>query len=157
MFRIRGNSTKELAKDFKIAYRSNNPQKEFPYSPSILVLENGRYVMSIDVSDLYGKVYISDDKGENWELKADTEYYHASLFKDGNRIYVLGAKGGLDERRGDLVIMYSDDFGDTWSEISYLTNDSIWSPANNKEKWMHTATDVWYKDGYVYVPMDCFL
>ncbi len=138
---------KELAKDFDILYRSPNPNKDFPYSPAILVLPNGRYVASMDVSDLYGKVYVSDDKGKTWTLKADTLFWHASLFADGDRIYILGVKGGLEERRGDLIILYSDDMGDTWSDLHYLSEG---------DEWMHTATDVWYKDGYVYMPMDCF-
>ena len=136
---------KELANNYKVAYRSPNPEKDFAYSPAILVLKNGRYIMSLDISDKCGKIYISDDKGETWQLKREELFAHASLFLDGERIYLLGCHA-LHE---DLIIMYSDDNGETWSEKSFLTT---------REEWVHCATGVWYKDGYVYVPMEtCFL
>lgn len=133
---------KELAKDFDILYRSPNPNKDFPYSPAIKILPNGRYVASIDICDTYGKIYVSDDKGKTWQLKAEEGYWHASLFTDGDRIYLLGCSS---ERRSDLMIMYSDDNGDTWTKPAFLTEG---------ENWCHTATDVWYTNGYVYIPMD---
>ncbi|MBR3934084.1 MAG: exo-alpha-sialidase [Clostridia bacterium] len=133
---------KELAKEFDILYRSPDPKKDFPFSPAILVLKNGRYLASIDVADKYGKIYTSDDKGKTWNLKAEEGYWHASPFLDGDRIYLLGCSS---IRRSDLIIMYSDDNGDTWSKAFFLTEG---------ENWCHAATDVWYKDGYVYVPMD---
>ena len=133
---------KELAKDYKIAYSSPDPNKDFPFSPSILILKNGRYVMSLDVSDTSGKIYVSDDKGESWQLKCEEMFWHASLFTDSGRIYLLGCSS---LSRSDLMIIYSDDNGETWSKQTLLTNG---------ENWCHCATDVCYKDGYVYVPMD---
>lgn len=133
---------KELAPEFDILYRSPNPDKDFPYSPAIKILTNGRYVASIDVSDTYGKIYVSDDKGKTWKLMAEALYWHASIFNDGDRLYLLGCSS---ERRSDLIVMYSDDNGDTWTEPAFLTHG---------EDWCHAATDVWYKDGYVYIAMD---
>jgi len=132
---------KPLASDYKVAFRSEHPECDFPYSPAILVLKNGRYVMSLDITDEFGKIYVSDDKGETWQLKAEAFFVHASLFVDGERIYLLGCKNVY----GDMLIMYSDDNAETWSETIFLTQG---------EEWGHTATDVWYKDGYVYIPMD---
>ena len=55
---------KPLAHDFDIAYRSPDPHKDFPYSPSILIIpETGRYVLSYDICDKFGFVAVSDDKG----------------------------------------------------------------------------------------------
>lgn len=130
-----------LASNYTEVFRTLKPNEEFPYSPAIMVLESGRYVMSLDISDQFGKIYVSDDKGETWRLVVEDFFAHASLFVDGDRIYLLGCETVY----GDLVIMYSDDSGDHWSEKTYLSKG---------EKWCHCATDVWYKDGYVYVPMD---
>ena len=104
--------------------------------------------MSLDIRDIAGKMLISDDKGEHWTLKGEASFYHASLFADGSRIYLLGCstrEAGRSKVR-DLIIFYSDDEGESWSEGDFLTTG---------ETWNHCATDVLYKDGYVYVPMDC--
>ena len=139
---------KELAKDYTIVYKAQEPNRDFLYTPSILVLKSGRYVLSMDIRDKYGKILTSDDKGETWLLKAEASWFHASLFVDGDRIYLLGCSTEQKEVSAarDLMVMYSDDGGDTWSGVSFLTQG---------ETWNHCATDVWYKDGYVYVPMDC--
>ena len=139
---------KELAKDYTIVYKAQDPNRDFLYTPSILVLKSGRYVLSMDIRDKYGKILTSDDKGETWLLKAEASWFHASLFVDGDRIYLLGCSTEQKEVSAarDLMVMYSDDGGDTWSGVSFLTQG---------ETWNHCATDVWYKDGYVYVPMDC--
>lgn len=139
---------KPLASDFTVAYRAEDPSRDFLYTPSILVRKSGRYIMSLDIRDRYGKILVSDDRGQSWQLKAEASYFHASLFADGDRIYLLGCstvEAGQSKNR-DLMIMYSDDEGETWSEVSFLTKG---------ETWNHCATDVWYKDGFVYVPMDC--
>lgn len=136
---------KTLANDFIIAYRSKNPKTEFLYTPAILVLNSGRYVMSLDITDKAGKICVSDDKGEHWRETGCALFHHASLFIDGHRIWLLGSH----TVSGDLLCMYSDDEGETWSDIGMLTEG---------QTWFHCATDVWYKGGYVYIPMDqCYL
>jgi len=132
---------KALADDYIVACRSKDPLKDYLYTPAILVLDSGRYVMSLDVSDQFGKIYTSDDKGETWQLRKEAVFVHASLFQDGGRIYLLGR----EDLSRDLVIFYSDDKGNTWSDGNRLTEG---------EEWAHCATDVWYKNGYVYVPME---
>jgi len=135
---------KELAPEFTEVYRSPDPHKDFPYSPGILVLKNGRYVVSLDLNDQYGKIYISDDKGATWTLTNEDSFAHATLFVDptNDRIYLMGCRVVY----GDLVVAFSDDNGETWSKAVEFTHG---------EKWCHTATNAVYKDGYVYVPMDC--
>ena len=132
---------KPLAPEFDIAYHSPDPKKLYPYSPSLLVIpETGRYVLSYDICDKYGYVAVSDDKGKTWKVKTEKEFCHARVFRDGQRLYVLGHKK-------DLTIIYSDDFGDTWSEQYFLTQG---------ETWNGCAAGVWYKDGYVYATMDAY-
>ena len=136
---------KPLANDFIVTYRSKDPQKEFLYTPSILVLKSGRYVMSLDITDKAGLMFVSDDKGETWRQTGGANFHHASLFLDGRRIYLLGSTTD----GGDLVIFASDDEGESWSGPGLLTQGRT---------FFHCATDVWYKDGYVYLPMDaCYL
>ena len=136
---------KPLANDYIVAYRSDHPERDFLYSPGILVLQSGRYIMSLDVSDKYGKLFISDDKGQTWQETGGALFHHASLFLDGSRVWLLGSH----TVSGDLLTMYSDDNGENWSEIGMLTEGKT---------WYHCVTDVWYKDGFVYIPMDqCYL
>lgn len=135
---------KPLANDFLVAYRSENPAAEFLYTPAILILKNGRYIMSLDITDKAGRILVSDDRGEHWKETGSALFHHASLFLDEDRIWLLGSH----TVSGDLLAMYSDDHGESWSEPGMLTEG---------QTWFHCATDVWYKDGYVYIPMDqCF-
>lgn len=134
---------KELAPDYKIVYKSADPQKLYCFSPSILVRPDGRYIASLDLSCKFGKILISDDKGETWRVVAAAPFFHASLFADGNTVYLIGCcqTGNND----DIIIMRSDDNGETWREGRFLTKG---------ETWNHCSTDVWYKDGYVYITLD---
>lgn len=134
---------KSLAPDFNVVYRSADPQKLFCFSPAIIVRPNGRYIASLDLSDKYGKILVSDDKGETWRIVAEEPFLHASLFADGDIVYLLGCcRVG---ENCDLVVMSSDDNGETWGEECFLTRS---------EKWHHCAIDAHYKDGYVYLAME---
>jgi len=133
---------KPLSSDFNVIYRSPDPKHQFAFSPCILVSKTGRYIFSMDISDTYGKIYISDDKGETWKLVAEENFWHGSLFADGDSVYMMASSMAHDR---NLVIMRSDDDGETWTGLNILTDGCSFS---------HCATDVWYKDGYVYVPMD---
>jgi len=136
---------KPLAPDFKIVYKSKNPQKEYGYSGCIHIRPNGRYIGAYDVSDRYGKICVSDDKGDTWNMVCEEDFFHGSLFADGDTVYLLAA---VMQKGFNLVVFRSDDNGDSWSGPHYLTDE----PEN--EDWFHCATDVWYKDGYVYIVMD---
>lgn len=41
----------------------------------------------------FGKIYTPDDKGETWQLKKEAVFAHASLFRDGDKVYLLGGRG----------------------------------------------------------------
>ena len=129
---------KPLAQNHIEIARSENPKEDFLYTPSILSLKNGRILASYDISCKRGLIKASDDNGKTWQLKAERDFYHARLFVDGNRVYILG-------HMKDLVVYYSDDNGDTWSEGSYLTSG---------EHWHQSACSVCYKNGYVYLVME---
>lgn len=129
---------KALAQDHTVIARSEDPHRDFLYTPSLFKAKNGRYLVSYDISDRTGRICASDDKGKTWKIKAERQFHHARLFSDGDRIYLLG-------HMNDLVVFYSDDNGETWSEGSFITEG---------EYWHQSACSVWYKDGYVYMVME---
>ena len=81
-----------IAKDFTIVKRSQSPDKEFLYTPSVLCLKSGRLLVSLDVSDKWGEIYASDDGGISWNQKGTGTFTHARLFLDGDTVYLIGHK-----------------------------------------------------------------
>ena len=79
-----------LAKEYTVVKRSQFPDKDFLFTPSVLRLENGRILVSLDISDQCGEIYASDDRGDTWQLKGTGNFTHARLFADGNKIYLIG-------------------------------------------------------------------
>ncbi len=135
------NAVCPLANEFVTLYQSPDPQRLFSYSPGIARLESGRLVASIDLggpgaADLpepkyqrgemgwswQGKVYISDDGGATWTHRADFPFMHARPFAAGSSLYVLG-------HAGDLMVIRSDDDGETWSAPVKLTDGQHWHQA----------------------------
>ena len=141
---------KPLANDCKILYKTENPKNTYIYDPGIAVCPNGRLIGCFSLggsgSKSYkaqkgsgrGFVYTSDDDGENWTYRYNFTMAHFRPFVAGNKLYILG-------HSGNLKVISSDDWGDTWSETVSLTD---------KEKWHGSATNVWYKDNYVYLVME---
>lgn len=129
-----------LAKEYTVVKRSQFPEKEFLYTPSILRLKNGRLLVSFDVSDKYGEIYASDDNGTTWELKSTGAFRHARLFSDNDTVYLIGHKG-------NIVIFVSYDNGEHWSDESVLAEG----------QWHQSACSVCYKNGYIYLVMECLL
>ena len=129
---------KALAQNHTVICRSEDPNKDFLYTPSLIKVKNDRYLVSYDITDRTGRICSSDDGGNTWQIKAERDFHHARLFMDGDRIYLLG-------HMDDLIVFYSDDNGETWTEGSFLTKG---------EKWHQSACSVWYKDGYVYLVME---
>lgn len=90
-------------------------------SPSIVVLEDGTYVVS---HDYFGQgrlfdsfVYRSTDKGKTWTQCAFIpKFGWGSLFTRGKELYLLGVRPKGDMGYGDAVIMKSLDGGYTWSK-----------------------------------------
>lgn len=127
-----------IAKKSTIVKRSAFPDKEFLYTPSVLRLKNGRLLVSLDISDKQGEIYASDDGGASWQLKGTGEFIHARLFLDGDTVYLIGHKG-------NIVIYVSHDNGEHWSQKSVLADG----------QWHQSACSVCYKNGYIYLVMEC--
>ncbi len=146
-----------LANDFVPLHESPDPQRLFAYSPGIARLEGGRLVATLDLGgpgaaelpepkyqrsemgwSWQGKVHTSDDGGAAWTHRADFPFMHARPFAVGNSVYVLG-------QAGDLMIIRSDDGGETWSAPVKLTEGQFWHQA---------PCNVHYANGCVYLVME---
>lgn len=144
-----------LTDDFVAVFASPDPQKISVYSPGIARLPSGRLVATLDLggpgmkdwpgikgirygAPWQGKVYKSDDGGQTWVHRVDYPFMHARPFVAGKSLYVLG-------QAEDLMIIRSDDDGETWSEPSRLTEG---------EDWTQAPCNVHYANGCVYLVMN---
>lgn len=146
-----------LAQDYVALYQSDDPQNDCAYSPGIWRCPDGRLLATMDLGSLRQneapnpdgspkpayeglscRVMTSDQNDQNWEFRATLDLYHARPFEAGGSLYVIG-------HRGDLRIARSTDNGNTWSEVSTLTEGEFWhqAPAN-----------VWHANGCVYLVME---
>ena len=152
-------SVKPLAQEGVVVARSPNPETIFLGTPSILVLSGNRLVASFDhfgagVGQLPGSigrrphfppdynrlqtaVSTSDDGGKSWTRRAALPFTHARLFADSGRVYLLG-------NCGRIMIARSADRGETWSELSALTEN---------DQWAMGASNVLVANGHIYAPM----
>lgn len=142
-----------LADDFVIVYESPDPQNLYAFSPGITRLPTGRLVATMDQGGpgaeslphihrdgrlWRGRIYTSDDKGRTWQFQSDAPLHHARPFVAGSALYVLG-------HDGRLVVVRSDDDGETWSKPALLTESSGWHQA---------PCNVWYTNGKIYLVME---
>ncbi len=146
-----------LANDYIIVCESPNPETVYLGTPGIIKLQSGRLIATVDffgpgVKDLPGikgqlpnsenivkaKIFTSDDDGKTWTHRLDYPFYHARPFAAGSAIYILG-------HCGDLMILKSEDEGETWSEPVKLTEGETW----------HASTmNVLYANDCVYLVME---
>jgi hypothetical protein len=143
---------KPLADDYVTLYKSPDANKVPLYDPGIAVCPNGRLIGTFSIAGLgseeveikegkrseQGRIYTSDDDGKTWKYRSSFPMWHFTPFVAGEKLYILGHKG-------DLRIISSDDWGDTWSSVYHLTYG---------QKWHGSATNVWYKGDYVYIVME---
>jgi len=144
-----------VAEEYVTVYESPDPMNVYCYSPAVVALPSGRLVLTMDlggkgVSQLegpkgsrngfitQGKVFVSDDRGRTWRHTADFPFMHARPFLAGGSLYVLG-------HCVQLLIMRSDDGGETWTEPAKLTEDGDWHQA---------PCNVHYDKGNVYLVME---
>ncbi len=146
-----------LARDSVELYRSPNPQTLFAYSPGLARCPKGRLVATIDLGGpdveklegpklvrgeggraWQGQVYTSDDRGQTWQFRSAFPFMHARPFIAGKSIYVLG-------QGNDLMIIRSDDDGQSWSPPVKLTEGQSWHQA---------PCNVHYANGNVYLVME---
>ena len=144
-----------LANDFVTVFTSPQSNNLFCYSPGLACLPNGRLIATLDLGGpgvamldgirgawcgiaVQGKILISDDHGITWIPRNDFPFMHARPFVAGKSVYVLG-------HCRDLMIVRSDDGGDTWTPPVKLTHDQSWSQA---------PCNVHYVHGCIYLVME---
>jgi len=141
-------------------YESPDPETIYTYAPGIARLETGRLVATAGPRwkgpttpapegvhpncphhggrSRQPRVYTSDDGGKNWVHRTDYPFRMARPFVAGDSLYVLGLAD-------DLMIICSDDQGETWSEPARLTDGQLWHQA---------PCNVHYANGCVYLVME---
>jgi len=144
-----------LADGFVAVIESPNPRTIYTCTPGIVRLPSGRLIATMGLRGpgvlrlpgpkakghdraSQGKVFLSDDGGGTWTHKCDYPFLHARPFVAGDALYVLG-------HAGDLMVIRSDDEGETWSEPVKLTKG---------ESWHGSACSVVYAKGNVYLAME---
>jgi len=128
--------------------------------PSVLALPGGRILAAVDVMGpdvrnlqaprsrygdtnhwMQGRLFASADEGQTWICKQEYAFGQASLFRDGNHVYLLG-------HHGPVTIMKSPDGGESWSKPEELhprgTSGDIYS---------HSPGGALHARGQVYVPL----
>lgn len=140
-----GGPVRALAPNYVVVDESPDPQNIPLYTPSILRLPSGRLIAANERSGKWKKegkpgarISTSDDGGLTWTLRGSGNITHGRLFQAGNAVYYLG-------HEDDLMIMRSDDEGETWGEPKALTEGQVWH---------QTAANVWYTKGNVYLVME---
>jgi hypothetical protein len=147
-----------LANEYTVLYESPDPESIYCYNPGIGQLQEGRLIGTFDLSGpgagnlpatgrwevgewgytWVARITTSDDGGQTWVHRADFPGQHQRPFAAGDSLYVLG-------HAGDLLIMRSDDRGETWSEPVRLTTG---------QAWHQSACNVHYANGNVYLVME---
>jgi hypothetical protein len=134
-----------LANEYVVVCESPSPANIFCYTPGLARLENGRLVATMDFGgpgmpkgQPRGRCFTSDDRGQTWTARGSFPFYHARPLVAGRSLYILG-------HSGDLMVIRSDDGGQTWTEPVKLTEN---------QSWHQSACNVWYANGCVYLVME---
>lgn len=99
-------------------FASPDRGKIFCASPSILILPDGRYLVSHDLSGKHDRaghtlLHVSADRGATWRLLAEVrDQKWSTLFRHRGAIYLIGTSA----RAGNMIIRRSTDDGLTWTD-----------------------------------------
>ncbi len=138
-----------------IVWRSPHPRNVCPRSPGLCRLKDGRLVLTMEYSQrgsrfmpgtrrtpdgkyYRGRVFVSDDGGRTVRETGSHPLYQGRPFTAGGRLYYLG-------HYDDLGIIYSEDRGETWSDVTWLTRG---------QEWHQAPCNVRYAHGRVYLVME---
>ncbi len=134
----------------QVLYTAADPENVFVATPGIVVCPAGRIVATVQVS---GKgvenipevkkggrtyIYTSDDHGETWKYQRNVDLMHGRPFVAGDKLVIMG-------HMGDLRVTVSEDWGNSWSEMSELTEG---------RRWHASATGILHDNGYVYIALE---
>lgn len=103
--------------------------RQYIGSPSIVKCRDGAYVASHDFfgagstqsHSAVSRIFRSTDKGASWSKTAEVkDQFWSNLFEHRKALYLLGTT----YEYGRIVIRKSTDCGKSWSDASYLTEDT---------------------------------
>ena len=142
---IHAQAIRPLAQRFVTVYESPDAKNIFCYTPGIARLDDGRLVATCDLGgpgmkkgEPQGRIFTSNDHGQTWMPRGVFPFEHARPFVAGKALYVLG-------QAGDLLVIRSDDAGNTWAPPAKLTSG---------QTWHQSACNVHYANGCVYLVME---
>ncbi|MBR2439316.1 MAG: exo-alpha-sialidase [Lentisphaeria bacterium] len=146
----------KLIADEQILYTSPDPETIFCYTPAILIGDNNRIIVGVDLGGIgtpaldgpksrsgdgagnQVRLLLSDDNGKCWrESSSRLPMRHEILFRAGKSLYAMG-------NAPELVISRSDDNGETWSDPAVLRGDA-------KRSWHQSSTTPVYRNGRIYL------
>jgi hypothetical protein len=140
-----GSPVRPLANDYVVVFESPSPTNVYCYTPGLARLASGRLVATMDLGgsgmkkgEPRGRCFTSDDRGKTWTLRTSFPFGHARPFAAGGALYILG-------QSGDLMVVRSDNGGETWGAPAKLTE---------KQHWHQSACNVWFANGCVYLVME---
>jgi hypothetical protein len=125
-----------LAQEHVVVAESPDPAAIAAYNPGLARLPGGRLIATYNLRR--GYIATSDDRGQTWQARGNFPFRHARPFISGDIVYILG-------QAGDLMIVRSEDWGETWSDPVKLTGGQTWN---------HAPTNVHYANGNVYLVME---
>jgi hypothetical protein len=154
--RTRMRKIEPLANSYMKVFESPDPEHIYCFSPGIAILPTGRFVATLDLGGsginqlegpfglsnrgkyVQGRVLVSDDQGTTWQHRLRFPFMHARPFYAGGSLYILG-------HCINLMIIRSDDDGETWTDPMCLTTSGDWHQAPSN---VHTA------NGFIYLVME---
>lgn len=161
-----------IASSEEIVARSDKPNSHFLYTPSVVITHDETILVSNDVGgnlsdikhfkpfagssqQLLSQVHVRHKGQQAFKCQAHLAMGHTRLFCVGKRIYMLG-------HNGFLQIAYSEDEGQTWSELHKIGKIPEGWPrpagGGKKEefldKWHGSACGIVFKDKRLYLCME---
>ncbi|WP_017260027.1 T9SS type A sorting domain-containing protein [Pedobacter arcticus] len=102
-----------------VVAQSPEPLSNSYASPSVVILADGSYLASHDITSTITAVYKSTDNGINWKMLTLVKDTHwSSLFYHDNAVYLLGVAKSFN----NIVIHKSTDGGNTWTSSTNASN-----------------------------------
>jgi hypothetical protein len=101
-----------------VVFASPNPEKFFCGSPSILILPDGRHLVSHDIGGRHDRaghtvIHVSADRGATWRQVGEVrDQKWSTLFAHRDALYLIGTSAKI----GYLIIRRSTDGGRTWTD-----------------------------------------
>ncbi len=140
----------------EVVLRSESPEDQFLYTPSIVIAEDQSQLLSHDIGGdgvsrledwqpfpksnqrMVCRIHRRAMGEKAFEHVVSYPMCHARLFKVRSKIYVIG-------HNGSVQIAFSEDNGKTWSRLYQLTDT---------DGWHASACNVWYSNDRLYLCME---